>query len=224
MWNNKPFLFLLIITLVTVTSCATKKSYGSRHSRYSSDRIAMMDKKSQGNRSYTSQSNSRAKERDAYTTSPNTTTTTKSPDIRKVRYHAERNAIVREASKYQGVPYVYGGKNPSEGFDCSGFVSYVLNAQQIHIAGTAQALSRMGHRKAIQELHIGDLVFFGTVNDISHVGIITLNDGENISMIHASSSQGIKSDNITHSDYWRERLLFGVDIITPHLEEDLGMK
>jgi cell wall-associated NlpC family hydrolase len=82
----------------------------------------------------------------------------------------------------------------------------------------------MGRQKSPNELNAGDLVFFGENGKVTHVGIVSMNDGKNLTMIHSSTSAGIKSDNVYHTDYWNQRLLFGVDIVSSHFEEDLGMK
>lgn len=214
---------LLLSVLFIFTSCQSTNKYGSRSARYSSGRIAHFDKKAtkkRSNRSYTTKSRATRSARP----SESTATVESRPSSNKLRYHSERNGILREAQKYQGIPYVYGGKSPSKGFDCSGFVSYVFNSNDININGSAESLSRLGKRKNVSDVNPGDLIFFGERGKITHVGIVSMNDGKDITMIHSSSSAGIKSDNITQSDYWSSRMLFGADIVASHFEEDLGMK
>ena len=82
-------------------------------------------------------------------------------------------AILKEAEKYVGYPYVWGGSNPSTSFDCSGFVSYVYNQCGWDFGRLgAQGLYNISTRTSSPKP--GDLVFFTGTYDtpgISHVGI-----------------------------------------------------
>ncbi|WP_033543254.1 C40 family peptidase [Planococcus sp. CAU13] len=118
----------------------------------------------------------------------------KAPEVTTVSNST--SSIVSIAKQYTGVPYVWGGSTPS-GFDCSGFISYVLNKSgndtaRINAAGYYNKSTKVSTPQP------GDLVFFsGTyTSGISHVGFY-IGDGK---MISATNS-GIKVDNI-HSGYW----------------------
>ena len=82
-------------------------------------------------------------------------------------------AILKEAEKYVGYPYVWGGSSPSTSFDCSGFVSYVYNQCGWDFGRLgAQGLYNISTRTSSPKP--GDLVFFTGTYDtpgISHVGI-----------------------------------------------------
>lgn len=82
-------------------------------------------------------------------------------------------AILKEAEKYIGFPYVWGGSSPSTSFDCSGFVSYVYNQCGWSFGRLgAQGLYNISTRTSSPKP--GDLVFFTGTYDtqgISHVGI-----------------------------------------------------
>jgi len=82
-------------------------------------------------------------------------------------------AILKEAEKYLGFPYVWGGSSPSTSFDCSGFVSYVYNQCGWNFGRLgAQGLYNISTRTSSPKP--GDLVFFTGTYDtpgISHVGI-----------------------------------------------------
>ena len=109
-----------------------------------------------------------------------------------------RNNIVSEAKKHLGVPYVWGGSTPN-GFDCSGFVQYVLKQCSIAVPRTTEQQVLMGKYIAKKELRPGDLVFLQNTYraGISHVGIYIGND----QMIHASSSKGVTISNLSSSYY-----------------------
>lgn len=102
-------------------------------------------------------------------------------------------AIMAEAEKYIGYPYVYGGSKPSTSFDCSGFVSWVYTQSGACNTGRkgANGLHRMCEDVAPEDARPGDLIFFhGTmgpdVKGITHVGIYV---GNNM-MLHCGDPIG----------------------------------
>ena len=110
-------------------------------------------------------------------------------------------AILKEAEKYLGFPYVWGGSSPSTSFDCSGFVSYVYNQcgwsfGRLGAQGLYNICSRTSSPRP------GDLVFFvGTYDTagISHVGIY-VGDGW---MLHCGDPISYANLN---SSYWQSHL------------------
>lgn len=115
--------------------------------------------------------------------------------------------IVNEAKKYIGVPYVWGGDNPSRGFDCSGYVQWVINeAINILLPRTSyqQSLFLSNHKRLnFDEIRPGDILFFNTSGkDISHVGI-AIGDHK---FIHAPNKKSnIKIDAL--DGYWKKKLI-----------------
>jgi Cell wall-associated hydrolases (invasion-associated proteins) len=86
-------------------------------------------------------------------------------------------AMIAEAEKYLGYPYVWGGSSPSTSFDCSGFVCWVINQSGVGSVGRTTANGLFNHCAIIpySEAKPGDLIFFqGTYNTAgaSHVGIV----------------------------------------------------
>ena len=115
-------------------------------------------------------------------------------------------AMIEEAEKYLGFPYVWGGSSPSTSFDCSGFVSYVLNN-----CGVGWNVGRLGAsgllgictRVSSANVQPGDLIFFEGTYDTtgaSHVGIYV---GNNM-MIHCGDP--IQYARIDTS-YWQSHFL-----------------
>ena len=109
--------------------------------------------------------------------------------------------IVAEARKYLGTPYVYGGASPN-GFDCSGFVYYVLKQFGYSPYRTPADQYRMGTSVSKANLQPGDIVFFaGTYGSgISHVGIY-VGDGQ---FIHSPNSRSTVSYADLTSGYWAQ--------------------
>lgn len=106
-------------------------------------------------------------------------------------------AMMLEAEKYLGYPYVWGGSSPSTSFDCSGFVSWVINHSGWDVGRLgAQGLCNICTRVSESEVKPGDLVFFvGTYDTpgVSHVAIYCgdgwiIHAGDPISYLHLPSS------------------------------------
>lgn len=97
-------------------------------------------------------------------------------------------AIMDEALKYQGWPYVFGGRTPNTSFDCSGIVEYTYSKVGINLFGTAQ--TQWDKTQRVNDPKPGDLVFFhstyDTSNYITHVGIYVGNN----QMYHAGDPIG----------------------------------
>jgi len=99
--------------------------------------------------------------------------------------HRTIQTLIAKAKQFLGTNYRWGGITP-QGFDCSGFVYYVINACGFDFPRSLQEQFRTGSPVSRQDLQIGDLVFFSTYQaGPSHVGIY-LGDG---TFIHASSAQ-----------------------------------
>ena len=109
-------------------------------------------------------------------------------------------AIIKEAEKYLGYPYVWGGSSPSTSFDCSGFVSWVINHSGWDVGRLgAQGLCNICTPVYSANVKPGDLVFFTGTYDtpgVSHVGIYV---GNNM-MIHCGDPISYANLN---SSYWQ---------------------
>jgi len=99
-----------------------------------------------------------------------------------------RDSIVVVARSQIGTRYRYGGTTPSGGFDCSGFVRYVLSAIQLVLPRTAAQQGELGATipKDTTRLRPGDLLTFGRGGRVTHIGIYVGNGR----YIHASPTAG----------------------------------
>ncbi len=121
------------------------------------------------------------------------------PADKPVSGTASGKQIVAEAEKYLGVPYVWGGTTPS-GFDCSGYVYYVLKTLGYNPSRMLIDLYRQGSYVAKSDLQPGDIVFFqGTyTSGISHVGIYVGNG----KFIHSPHTGAVVSYADLNSTYY----------------------
>ena len=109
-------------------------------------------------------------------------------------------AMIAEAEKYLGYPYVWGGSSPSTSFDCSGFVCWVVNHSGWSLGRTsAQGLFNVCTPISRSNARPGDLIFFKGTYDtpgVSHVGIFVGNNR----MIHCGNPI---SYTIINTQYWQ---------------------
>lgn len=116
-------------------------------------------------------------------------------------------AVVSFALRFLGTPYVWAGSSP-EGFDCSGFTSYVFKEFGIYLPHAADEQFNIGYK--VNQPGPGDLVFFSTyMPGPSHVGIYIGNN----QFIHSSSGTGQVSITSMSESYYSSRYLGSVRII-----------
>ena len=113
-------------------------------------------------------------------------------------------AMLEEAEKYLGYPYVWGGSNPSTSFDCSGFVSWVINHSGWDVGRcSAQALLELCTPITAANARPGDLIFFENTYDTpgaSHVGIYVGNQ----MMLHCGDPISYATID---TSYWQSHFL-----------------
>lgn len=117
---------------------------------------------------------------------------------------ASRESMLKIAQAQLGVPYRYAGED-SKGFDCSGFVTYVMKSQQKEVPRRAVEQYEQAKKIKQKQAQAGDLVFFDSGSGINHVGIIVSNT-DSLIMIHASSTKGIVITDVDKTDYWKKRI------------------
>ncbi|MBU2858773.1 C40 family peptidase [Acidithiobacillus ferrooxidans] len=110
--------------------------------------------------------------------------------------------MVVSALKFIGAPYRWGGMSPVSGFDCSGFVKYILAKFDIHVPRTSYAQAAQLRRVSRDDLKPGDLVFFDTLHrPFSHVGIYI---GDQHFVSAQTPSTGVRVASL-NDPYWAAR-------------------
>lgn len=143
------------------------------------------------------------------------------PDSVPVNNSQYVDGIISFAKTFLGTPYLSSGTSPT-GFDCSGFVSYVLGNFGFSLVHSSYGMAEYGRTVKLSDVRPGDLMFFkgSNVNStrIGHVALVVSSDTiEGIKFIHASSSKGITIDKFNGSRYYvpryitTKRLDYGVE-------------
>lgn len=145
---------------------------------------------------------------------PVTKTVAKSENLRKLdsrfdgKISKSINELLKDAEKYLGAPYKFGG-NTSSGFDCSGFTVKVFEENDFKLPRRSADQAESGSQIDIKDVKPGDLLFFATAggSKVSHVGIVhdIGSDGE-VKFIHASTSKGVIISSLNET-YWNKAYL-----------------
>ena len=105
------------------------------------------------------------------------------------------NELVKFAETLKGIRYKYGSMKKENGFDCSGFISYVFTHFKIPVPRTSVDFTNAGKEVLPEFSRRGDIILFTGSNAksgvVGHMGIITQNKNGDIQFIHASESRGV---------------------------------
>ena len=117
---------------------------------------------------------------------------------------SNREKVINEVVKYIGIPYIWGGSNPT-GFDCSGLIQWTIKkTHDVLIPRTTKLQSQKWKKQLnydLNQIEPGDLIYFnGIDNTISHVGIFLSKN----SFIHAPNRNELVKKSIM-SSYWLKR-------------------
>jgi probable lipoprotein NlpC len=122
---------------------------------------------------------------------------------------SRRKELLKDAEKYIGKPYKYGG-DTSSGFDCSGFTVKVYTENNENLPRRSIDQSQYGAAILVKEIEPGDLVFFATSGGktVTHVGIVhDIGKYGEIKFIHASTSKGVMISSLNEK-YWNNAFLY----------------
>lgn len=134
------------------------------------------------------------------------------PKIDSIAYKNPKQVddVINFAKRFLGTPYRYAGSTPS-GFDCSGFIYYVMGNFGFSLTRTSYGLAEFGRTVKLADLRPGDLMFFKGRNvnstQIGHVGMVIDVGPGVIKFIHSSSSRGVVIDNFYTSKYYIPRFI-----------------
>lgn len=126
-------------------------------------------------------------------------------DEQEVVSNSSGQEIADFAKQYLGYDYVYGGTNPSNGFDCSGYTYYVYSNNGIDISRNLSAQASLGEEVDEDNIEIGDLIIFMDegMNGVGHSGIYIGNN----QFIHAANpKRGVVTDSMSN-DYYGPRIV-----------------
>ncbi|WP_210464597.1 C40 family peptidase [Rufibacter roseolus] len=124
--------------------------------------------------------------------------------VLKGNYATKSDSLVAFALQRYGTEYTYGGVT-EEGFDCSGFITYVYNQFGLNLPHGSSAQAKLGESVPVQQARKGDLVIF-TGTDLQdrtpgHVGIVITNPPKAVQFVHSSSNGGVKVSELEGTLY-----------------------
>lgn len=115
------------------------------------------------------------------------------------------------ANSLLGVPYLYASTDPSMGFDCSGFITYVFNHFNITVPRSSIEFTNVGQEINAYDAKPGDIILFtGTdsaIEVVGHMGIITSNINKKLEFIHSTSGKAHGVTISPLSDYYKSRFV-----------------
>lgn len=133
----------------------------------------------------------------------------------KSREEMFRLDIIDYAKSFLGTSYLYAGRDPNKGFDCSGFTYYVLDEFDILLSPSSRAQEQQGEVIGIEEVQPADLIFYrrSAASQVFHVSLVVANEEDGIQVIH-STSRGVVIDNISTSSYWAPKISSARDVVS----------
>lgn len=127
----------------------------------------------------------------------------------------DRTEIVSYAKTLQGIPYKYGSTDPSVGFDCSGFITYVFNHFNIKVPRSSVEFTNVGREVPLALSKPGDLILFtgtdSTIRVVGHMGIV-IENADTLRFIHATSGRQYSVAITPLSNYYMGRFVKVIDI------------
>lgn len=123
--------------------------------------------------------------------------------------------IVSFAETLQGIPYLYASTDPTKGFDCSGFITYVFNHFGLEVPRSSIDFTDKGTAIPFQQAQRGDLILFTATDSAStvvrHIGIVTENT-DSLRFIHSSSGKANGVTITALNSYYQARLVKVISI------------
>ncbi|MES2849252.1 MAG: C40 family peptidase [Bacteroidota bacterium] len=121
------------------------------------------------------------------------------------------DSIVNFAETLIGIPYKYSSTNPAEGFDCSGFITYVFNHFNIEVPRSSIDFTNVGTEILLTDAKRGDLILFtgtdSSITVVGHMGIIVSNKNGETEFIHSTSGKANGVVITPLNDYYKRRFV-----------------
>jgi cell wall-associated NlpC family hydrolase len=125
--------------------------------------------------------------------------------------NATPEQVVSFAETLLGVPYKYASTDPKQGFDCSGFITYVFNHFNIDVPRSSVDFTNVPHEISVEETKPGDLILFtgtdSTIRIVGHMGIVIYNGKNELLFIHSSSGKANGVTITPLNDYYKGRFV-----------------
>lgn len=117
--------------------------------------------------------------------------------------------VITYAQSLKGIPYKYGSIDPAQGFDCSGFITYVFNHFGINVPRMSVDFTFVGHEVDLKDAKTGDLILFTgtdtTNRAVGHMGIVLTPPGEELKFIHSTSGKNRGVTETVLNEYYKTR-------------------
>lgn len=119
--------------------------------------------------------------------------------------------LIAFAETLIGTPYSYGSTNPSVGFDCSGFITYVFNHFKISVPRSSIDFTNVGKTIPVETAKRGDIILFtgtdSTEKFVGHMGLVTENNNGQLQFIHSTSGKKYGVTITPLNDYYKGRFV-----------------
>ncbi len=119
------------------------------------------------------------------------------------------DSVIKYGKKFLGLHYKYGGYTP-QGFDCSGYVSYIFGKYGYSFPRSSSGMATVGEKVDIKDARKGDFIYFKgrstKTNRVGHVALIIAADSGKITMMH-SCHRGVLIEKYNTCDYYKIRYL-----------------
>ena len=129
--------------------------------------------------------------------------------------NVSRHELEGYAKTLIGIPYLYASTDPAEGFDCSGFITYVFNHFHWEVPRSSVDFTNYGKEVNLKDAREGDLILFTGTNDsiriVGHMGIITKNK-DSLSFIHSTSGRKYGVTITPFNDHYKKRFVKVISI------------
>lgn len=135
--------------------------------------------------------------------------------------------LVNFACTLAGTPYKYGSADPTNGLDCSGFVTYVFKHFGIVVPRVSVDFTSVQHPVPIEDAKLGDLILFtgtdSTTHIVGHMGIVSSMPGQPIRFMHSTSGKGYGVVETDFSTYYYESRYVKVIRVFPQNDQKPGI-